>query len=448
MYKITIILFWLMGLFMPKAQSINMFFPHFAGKTYNFIIFQGSQQKTVYQGTIPANGRFTLTIPKEYAPYTGMSRWLITNSQTGGGLNMFISGKDFSVSSESSQPNDDNITYSNNSGNEEMDALYIQQDQIMKRYEAMLQAKNAFILKDKNFPVFIQEYNNQKKAYETLHKTLTGKGDYVSQFTQIVNITRGLGTQLLDKEKERADNIAAYITNNLNWQYLYTSGLWDTVINSWLDIHTRVLQDPVRFSADFQEITSKINSSALYTEFAGDVAKVLSRKGDDDYIGYIAPIVTTSGKVAAYDGALAFYVKGTVGAVAPDLIVSPPVSNSKNNKSENKRINLKVTGKDFKSTLLIFYQSEDINSMEILKQLSAKYEMLKASGVRVIALSADSDEKVFRSKSQDFPWEDTYCDYKGAEGENFKNYSVTGVPTLILTGINGEILSRGASLSF
>ncbi len=32
-----------------KSQNINMSFPYFAGKTYDFIIFQGGQQQTVYK---------------------------------------------------------------------------------------------------------------------------------------------------------------------------------------------------------------------------------------------------------------------------------------------------------------------------------------------------------------------------------------------------------------
>jgi hypothetical protein len=50
------------------SQSVSMDFPAFAGKTYDFIIFQGSKNEKIIQDTIPANGKFTLTIPKKYAP--------------------------------------------------------------------------------------------------------------------------------------------------------------------------------------------------------------------------------------------------------------------------------------------------------------------------------------------------------------------------------------------
>jgi thioredoxin-related protein len=37
---------------------------------------------------------------------------------------------------------------------------------------------------------------------------------------------------------------------------------------------------------------------------------------------------------------------------------------------------------------------------------------------------------------------------KEKKGDNFKNYSVTGVPTIILIDSTGNIVSRGASINF
>ncbi len=108
-YWITLLLF----VFAKEAvaQNISMEFPAFAGKTYDFVIFQGSKTITALQDTIPADGKFTLQIPKQYAPYTGMSRWLITGTAEGGGLDMAIPGYDFSVSCLSATPDNENISY-------------------------------------------------------------------------------------------------------------------------------------------------------------------------------------------------------------------------------------------------------------------------------------------------------------------------------------------------
>ena len=65
--------------FISRSQTIEITFPKFAGKTYEFIIFQGSQVVKVNENdTIPKNGLVKIEIPVKYAPYMGMCRWLTT----------------------------------------------------------------------------------------------------------------------------------------------------------------------------------------------------------------------------------------------------------------------------------------------------------------------------------------------------------------------------------
>ncbi|MDV2447149.1 alkyl hydroperoxide reductase [Elizabethkingia anophelis] len=285
-----------------------MSFPHFAGKTYDFILFQGDHQKTVVQGTIPQDGNFTLSIPQEYAPYTGMSRWLITGTQEGGGLNMYIPGRDFSVSCKEAVPTEKNIIYTHNTANTELNDLYRKQESIFMRYEAMLMASKVFVDNDKNYPVFLQELEKQKNAYRTFHHQLRKKSDYMSQFIPIVNITRGMGTILSNNEEEKALNISQYIVNELNWDKLYTSGHWTSVIDAWVSIHTQVLKDQKQFAIDFSTLTSKIKNP-LYIDFAGRVAYYLTQQEKKEYILSIAPIVKASGKITTYEGSLMAFSK-------------------------------------------------------------------------------------------------------------------------------------------
>ncbi|HFK5529565.1 TPA: alkyl hydroperoxide reductase [Elizabethkingia anophelis] len=306
--KLFMLAFWLSGVLISKAQQISMNFPHFAGKSYDFIIFQGDQQKTVFQGTIPESGHFSLSIPTEYAPYTGMSRWLITGTREGGGLDMYIPRKDFSVSCTEAMPSEKNIIYTGNEGNNDLNDLHRRQEKIFMRYEAMLMATKAFTDNDKNYPVFLQELQQQKKAYDVFQDELRKKKDYISQFIRIVNITRGIGTKLSDKEEEKAQSIAQYITGDMSWDALYTSGHWTTVIDAWVSIHTQVLKDQKQFISDFKTITSKINNP-LYTDFAGRVAYYLTQQEKKEYIFSIAPIVKASGKITDYKGSLEAFSK-------------------------------------------------------------------------------------------------------------------------------------------
>ena len=74
--KIITVCFFL-SFFNCFAQKIEMLWPAFAGKTYDFIIFQGDKQVTAQQDTIAKDGSFVLSVPQEYAPYTGMCRWFL-----------------------------------------------------------------------------------------------------------------------------------------------------------------------------------------------------------------------------------------------------------------------------------------------------------------------------------------------------------------------------------
>ena len=65
--KIITVCFFL-SFFNCFAQKIEMLWPAFAGKTYDFIIFQD---------TIAKDGSFVLSVPEKYAPYKGMSRWFL-----------------------------------------------------------------------------------------------------------------------------------------------------------------------------------------------------------------------------------------------------------------------------------------------------------------------------------------------------------------------------------
>ncbi|MDX8571847.1 alkyl hydroperoxide reductase [Elizabethkingia sp. HX QKY] len=292
-----------------KSQQISMFFPEFRGKSYDFVLFQGSEQKTVSQGVIPEDGKFTLSVPEEYVPYNGMSRWFITGTKEGGGLDMYIPGHNFSISCESKEPNEKNIHYKNNSGNIELNELSRVQEKILSRYEVMLAAKNIFTSSDDHYPVFLSEYEKQMKDYEVFQISLDKRSDYISEFVRIVNITKGTGTKLYTKETEKAENVAIYIIKDLNWELLYTSGHWWSVISAWVSIHTNVIKDQKRFMKDFEIISLKLKHDNLYIDFISRVAFFLREKNSENYLREISPIVRDSGRVTVYNDYLKEYQK-------------------------------------------------------------------------------------------------------------------------------------------
>ncbi|WP_276835922.1 peroxiredoxin family protein [Chryseobacterium cucumeris] len=439
------------GIFISQSllysQVISMDFPHFAGKSYEFILFQGDKQEKVIEGKIPDDGKFTLVVPKQYVPYQGMSRWLITNSEDGGGLDMVISGRDFSVSCQESKPNDTNIIYSGNAEVAELRDLYKRQQEIIMRYTSMQQAMKSFDRTDKNFHVFEQESREQEASFKKFQQEIKQNPDYAKMFLSMVNITMGIGTELSDDEKVRGRNIADYIVEEINWDALYTSGHWSTIISSWVDIHTRVLHDDNSFVNEFIKLTDKINDKKLYKDFARITAYYLTQQGRDALISVIAPYVISSGKIDDYEGSLSAYKMGAVGTQAPDLILKEYIGSvdAHNYKLTTLKSN-DMADKIYKKTLLIFYESGCGPCENLLQQLPGKYEDIRSKGVRLISVSADKDESVFSNTSKKFLWKENYCDYEGIRGINFKNYGVAGTPTLVLIEPDGKIVAKTASL--
>lgn len=424
--------------FTLNAQKIEMYFPKFAGKTYDFIIFDGSGTKMV-QDTIPKDGRFTLTVTKESTPYIGMSRWLITGTEEGGGLDMLIPGHDFAVSCTEITPDNQNIIYAGNVEIQQLNELYVKQQSIFKRYDAMFQAIKSFSSTDKNYSIFEIEHQEQLKTYENFQNELKEKNNYPGQFINIVNITQGIGTQLLQSEKEKAKNIVQYIAEDMDWQALYTSGHWTEIISSWIDMNSIFINDSQQFTGDFSKISNKIKNPKNYTDFVQVVAAALTRNGKDELIKTITPVVLKSGKVLSYQKASAVYLKGMEGTQAKDLVIKeyPNHQNAKILKS------IDFAGKDYTKTLILFYQSTCGNCEKLLAELKNEYDKIKTHKIRVIALSSDIDFSIFKNKAKDFQWKDSYAD---SEGENFKNYGVIGTPTLFLIDNEGKIILRSASL--
>lgn len=431
-----------------QGQTIQMSFPHFAGKTYDLILFQGDQQKKIIQDTIPKDGKFTLAIPKEYAPYTGMSRWLITGTQEGGGIDMVIPGKDFSISCPEKQPNENNIIYQGNDQVKELTTLYKKQQTLLSRRDVMLLAVQSFPEKNKNYKIFQQEYKNQLEGYKSFQKELMTAPDYAKKLMKIVNITQGIGTELSDSEEKKAENIANVLAQEIDWQAVYTSGHWTSVISSWVDIHTQVIKDPYRFVNDFVTISKKLDDEKLYTDFVGRTSYYLTQQGKDTYISAIAPLVVASGKIKKYEGSLAAFIKGAVGTQAPDLIFIEHEGKISDHKHKTTTLKSnELTKEEDAKTLLVFYKSDCGPYANLLQQLPGNYQNIKAKEIRIISISADEDETAYRDKSKDFLWKDSFCDYEGVKGVNFKNYGVAGTPTMILIDKKGKILLRTAGLA-
>jgi peroxiredoxin len=427
------------------SQSIKMEFPAFAGKTYDFVIFQGSKHETVQQDTIPSNGKFTLKIPKQFAPYTGMCRWLLTNSEHGGGIDMAIPGHDFSISCMSDKPDNTNIVYTGFDAVNELNRLNTTQKGIIDKFETMSKATQLYDKKHALYAAFANEKVIQMEAYAAFQESLKKNPNYNARFLPIVNLIHGHAHRLSDSEHVKGQLFNEFFTTKMDIQDLYVSGHWDGIIQSWVVYQSNMVNDKNQFAKDLALLSSKIKNPVQYTDFVGKVTYYLTQYTKDDFIEAIAPLVLASGKITSYEGkTMQVYLKALIGSKAPDLEIITHLGKIEDHNHRSQ----KMATNELKSkySLLVFYQSGCGPCETTMQGLQGNYKALSDKGIRIISLSADTDEQVFKNTSSAYPWKDKYCNFDGLSGSNFKNYAVIGTPTMFLLDSKGIILEKMASM--
>lgn len=439
---------YLTGLFLVSfgatAQTINIEFPYFAGKTYDFKIVQGNKLIVLQNDTIPKGGKVQLTIPERYKGYKGMALWYITNSRDGGGLDLVINGEDFSVSCLDSIPSAKSIVYSNTKENIFGNSIYQEQQAIFAKHDAMLYATRAYDKSHALYPVFDKEYTVILEAYDHYVKKLKNTNLYAARFREITNITMGIGTIITQEEDLKAQNINNQIVNQLDYEVLYTSNHWGGIINSWVQLQTMVLKDDEQMIKEARTLLNRMPNKQIYTDFVNSLTYELTKAGKDNIIAALMPEIKVGNKLQNYNAHLSIYEKDLTGK-APNLEIIEHTDDINGHSQVEKTIDLsKMKGKH---TLLVFYQSGCGPCEELMAGLKTNYKELVAQGLEIVSLSSDLSEDVFKNAAAQFPWENKYCDLKGMSGINFENYAVLGTPTLFLLNNKGEVLQKMATIS-
>ncbi len=415
------------------AQSITMDFPKLGGKTYELYMFKAGRQIKILADKIPQSGRFVLEVPKSEAPYKGILLWLISNDKEGGGLELLVNGSDYSVSSNVEKPSKDSDIIYNSNEILEFKRMYGNQQKFLSRLMILQKGMDVYSAEDKVYDFFRTELELQTRNYIDFSGKLEQNNSFAAQYLNIVNLSKGISVQ--GKSEKQLANYISSLMKHLDLKFLYHSGYWNIAIQAWIYQYNDVLSI-FDFNQDFEILSKRLTSAEMYREFMKVVSEYLTEIGRDDLIHSIAPSVIASGKISSYDDKLAAFLKGGTGTVAPDLETN----------SGRFRLN-EFNANGYYQTLLLFYDSGCGPCENLLNQIPGNYNFLKSKGVRIVSVSADRDEKTFKSKAMNFPWKDFYCDYKGFNGSNFKNYGVFGTPTMFLIDSKGKIILRTASLA-
>ena len=425
------------------AGEIQLNFPHFAGHVYEWKIFQGKQELTVRSDEIPSDGRVTLTMPEEYQDYQGMTRWLL---KKGGGLDMIYTGKGFSVECLSAQPGPDNIIYTANPENDFLKSQHRRQQTILDKLGAINHLLQVYTPEEDLHKTALDEQAQLRQAFEQVQADRAKSPLYAARFGEIVDFTRGIADKIYDNPEDHTAYFNDFVTHTLNFEDLYTSGHWDQVLHHWLMMNIRSDKGDQAFIKRIDEALPRMDREDIVAAFAEKAVPLLVEKGKDDLLPAIADHLENRPAVQkALSGSvknMMASVKILTGQKAPDLVFHAPVRTQTGTSVQD--IIIKTGSLDADYTILLFYQGECHLCEDALIDLANKYAGLEKQNVRVVAISADKTDKGFEKKLAYHQWPDNYCDFTGMAGENFTNYGVLGVPTLILLNQDGVVAKKTA----
>ncbi|WP_165023004.1 peroxiredoxin family protein [Dysgonomonas sp. ZJ279] len=85
---------------------------------------------------------------------------------------------------------------------------------------------------------------------------------------------------------------------------------------------------------------------------------------------------------------------------------------------------------DVYAALVIFYESDCPNCIDLLEDVKKHFSLLENNHIRVISLSSDTDKEVFENFASHYPWKDKLCDLQGFSSPDFKHWGVAATPSL------------------
>ncbi|MDR1918949.1 MAG: thioredoxin family protein [Tannerellaceae bacterium] len=267
---------------------------------------------------------------------------------------------------------------------------------------------------------------NEEEA-AAIDSAIREAGLYASKLMDFIAYIKDLSeAQETTQDAQALAQLREYFHTKIDWEALYTSGpFWDAVNGSYAGLFDQSLyvEDVLPL---FKQMQEPLRSALLETTYEN-----CERMGWE----------------SAKDRILTYIAENKIEIDAHNANLKRILSAEKTKQGSPAPAIQGLTDDSYRGlTLLIFYESGCDNCMLQLEEMKQRYAQLHNSGIRVVSVSADTDERVYTYHSKNFPWPDKLCDYKGYMGENFIRYAILATPTLFLMG-NGLIIGRYASLS-
>jgi hypothetical protein len=282
---------------------------------------------------------------------------------------------------------------------------YIQQQRLMNKASAISAAVWEYTPQESLYEALFNEKQALEKRFAELQNTIAKSPLYAARVRQMSDYCGGIGSRLDLTENEFREEQRHYVRDVLDFEQLWNSGLWKMLFANWIGIEA-TLGDEMLLE---------------------DSKAILARLQDEDIRGTVLKKMV-----------LLFHQYGKEGLVTQlgiEDLLAPGHKAPKLYLPDNTYII------PFNS-VVIFYESDCNNCENELIQLRGNYPIFQERNIRIISVSADTEDAAYRKNADLFPWQQKICDFKGFEGVNFKNYAIMATPMIFMIDKEGNMKGR------
>lgn len=386
-----------------KAQTLEVELPYCPGREYSLCLQQGTKQDTIAAGVLDGKGKAVIRFPLNYR---GVGR--LDVQQCGHVRNIILNGeKRIALSGTDSLEAQTIFTHSPE--NSFLIEAMAKQDRILNDYYRIANGETE------QFMIFTSP-EQRMQAVESQYKAFRGEISesplYAARVLEILNLLAGAGSSFIISEQQMLEEQRGFIVNKMNFNDLYTSGFWSRMLEAWVQITS---QNDTLLLADARHMLDRCKGDIpIRRQLTQTIIHLFSKYAKDNLLAELG----TEYLAMPLNGQPAPQIKAGDSSFLP------------------------------KSSLIVFYETGCGSCRYELENLKAKYPLLsnEHNGLRVISIAADIGKEVHEETSAKLPWTDKLCDFKGFDGDNFKNYGIAGTPTYILTDKEGIVRGRYAQL--
>ena len=395
-----LLLFSFLGTSKSYSQTLEVEFPYYAAREYYLCLLQGAGQDTIATGTLDSQGRTTISVPNSYR---GIARFSV--KEYGKIWNVIINGNENIKMSEpmpkENSPESETL-FENSPENNFLINAMARQSKIINNYTAG---------KTGTYSPFLPP----DQEYKTFQEEVAKSPLFAARIFEILNLLTGVGSSFEITEEQLLDEQREFVANKVDFNDLYISGFWQHTFDLWYQLASlKGQEDNSILLKESKAMLDRCDNIFIRREVTQVIIRLFSKYGKDSLLLELGTEYLTM---------------PLNGQIAPEI---------------------ETNGEYFlpKNSLIIFYETGCGNCHYELENLKAKYSFLSNdhNNLRIISIAADADKYVFEDTASKLPWTDKFCDFKGFDGENFKNYGIVGTPTFVLTDKEGIVRGRYASL--